>query len=58
MELRILYQCPSCNQKLAQSLLELKPGQNRDCLDCGSPVALTDESLSNLRQDLHDAYRH
>lgn len=58
MELCVRYQCSNCDQKLSQNLLEFRPGQHRDCLDCGSPVALTDESLSELREALHEAYRH
>ena len=58
MELRILYQCPSCNQKVTHNLADLAPGQPRDCLECGVPVALTDESLDDLRQSLYEACRH
>lgn len=58
MELRILYQCPSCNQKVIHNLTDLAPGQSRDCRDCGTPVALTDESLRNLQQSLREVCRH
>lgn len=58
MDLRILYQCPNCNQKITHSLADLAPGKQRDCLDCGVPVSMTDESLTSLQDSLREACRH
>jgi hypothetical protein len=58
MDLHILYQCPNCNQKTTHNLADLAPGRQRDCLDCGVPVGLTDESLIDLQKSLREACRH
>ena len=42
----------------AQLDFRLRPGQSRDCQQCGTQVALTAESLAELRHALQDACRH
>lgn len=58
MELSVVYHCPSCKRKAPHNLAQLRPGQKRDCQDCGTPVALTRESLVELHHALRDACRH
>ena len=52
MELSIAFECPACRKILRYRLLDLKPGDRRECPLCRTPTVLTAQSLQTLRQDL------
>lgn len=52
MELSVDFECPACRKTLRYRLLDLKPGDRRQCPGCRTPAILTARSLRTLRQDL------
>lgn len=58
MNLAIAFECPVCRDKHVQPLNELRPGRNRDCQRCGTPVALTQSTLSEFERLLQLSLCH
>ncbi len=48
MDLSIDYECPECRKTFNHRLMELCPGDNRECSECGINTVLTPTSLKGL----------
>lgn len=58
MKLAISFECPTCRNKSVQQLADIRPGRNRTCHNCGTPVALTASALSEFEQTLRHTLYH